>query len=76
MYYTYVLWSKEDGKFYVGYTADLLRRLKEHQGGHCHATLRMSNPRFIVSETESFQYGHEIVRLAPILYFVKDLSLR
>jgi putative endonuclease len=32
-YYTYVLLSKKDGLLYTGYTADLRKRLKEHQSG-------------------------------------------
>ena len=50
MFYVYVLWSKENRDFYVGYTADLMRRLKEHESGHCHTTLRMANPKFIFCE--------------------------
>ncbi len=30
MYYTYVLKNREN-KFYIGYTNDLVRRIKEHQ---------------------------------------------
>ncbi len=33
MFYTYVLQSKKDGKFYTGYTNDLRKRFKEHTGG-------------------------------------------
>lgn len=33
MFYTYVLKSKKDGKFYVGYTKDLRKRFKEHSNG-------------------------------------------
>lgn len=33
MYYTYVLQSHQDGKFYTGYTADLKKRVAEHQSG-------------------------------------------
>ncbi len=33
MYYVYVLLSERDGMFYIGFTADLKRRLKEHQTG-------------------------------------------
>ncbi len=33
MYYVYVLLSLEDNKFYVGFTSDLERRLKEHNSG-------------------------------------------
>jgi len=33
MYYVYVLLSLKDDKFYIGFTADLKRRLKEHNSG-------------------------------------------
>ena len=31
MYYTYVLHSEKDGKFYVGFTRDLKLRFEEHK---------------------------------------------
>jgi putative endonuclease len=33
MHYVYVLRSIKDGRFYVGYTANLRRRLPEHNAG-------------------------------------------
>ncbi len=33
MYYVYVLLSQKDKKFYIGFTNDLKRRLKEHNSG-------------------------------------------
>lgn len=30
-YYVYILLSQKDNKFYIGFTSDLERRLKEHQ---------------------------------------------
>jgi len=33
MYYTYVLVSKKDGKWYTGCTDDLRKRFKEHNNG-------------------------------------------
>ena len=41
MYYVYILQSLKDTKLYVGYTADLKNRLKEHNSGECIST----NPR-------------------------------
>jgi len=33
MYYTYVLQSKKDMDFYVGYTQDLKQRFEQHKNG-------------------------------------------
>jgi len=38
MYYTYVLKSKKDGKFYTGSTRDLRKRFKMHTSGQVNAT--------------------------------------
>lgn len=34
IYFVYLLQSVKDGSFYVGFTTDLQRRLKEHNSGH------------------------------------------
>jgi putative endonuclease len=33
MWYTYILQSKKDGKYYIGSTGDLERRIKRHNSG-------------------------------------------
>jgi len=38
MYYTYVLKSQRDKKFYIGYSADLKNRFKQHQNGEVKST--------------------------------------
>jgi putative endonuclease len=38
MYYVYVLRSKKDGNFYVGHTADLLKRMGHHNKGLVEST--------------------------------------
>ncbi|MFC1594940.1 GIY-YIG nuclease family protein [Patescibacteria group bacterium] len=38
MFYVYVIKSLKDGKLYIGYTADLKRRLKEHKTGGSKST--------------------------------------
>ena len=38
MWYVCILRSKTDGELYVGSTADLTRRLREHHNGECHST--------------------------------------
>ena len=50
MYYVYILWSDREKKFYIGYTMDLERRLKEHQNGSCHTTVRMDNLKLVYFE--------------------------
>ena len=37
-FYTYVLVSLKDGRFYIGYTNDLRRRMEEHNLGKSFAT--------------------------------------
>ena len=38
MYYVYVLQSERDGKFYTGYTEDIVRRLWRHNQGYVAST--------------------------------------
>ncbi len=38
MFYVYILRSKKDKKLYIGYTSDLLKRLKEHNSGLVEST--------------------------------------
>ncbi len=37
-YYVYVLQSKKDSNFYVGYTSNIKRRLQDHESGRVHST--------------------------------------
>ena len=39
-YYTYVLKSKSDGKFYTGFTQDIESRVNEHNSGRVLSTKR------------------------------------
>ena len=39
-YFTYVLRSKYDGKFYTGFTSDLEKRLNEHNSAKVYSTKR------------------------------------
>jgi putative endonuclease len=38
MYYTYVMQSSKDSKFYVGFTKDLKLRFEQHNNGKVEAT--------------------------------------
>jgi len=39
-YYVYVLRSQSDGKFYTGYTKNILKRLEEHNSGYVASTMK------------------------------------
>ncbi|MBI4281750.1 GIY-YIG nuclease family protein [Candidatus Uhrbacteria bacterium] len=39
-YYTYVLLSLKDYKFYIGFSADLVQRVKDHQRGNNTSTAK------------------------------------
>jgi putative endonuclease len=41
MYHVYVLYFCDVKKFYIGYTADLKRRIGEHQSGRGFSTVRL-----------------------------------
>ena len=38
MFYTYVLFSERDGKFYTGFTKDLKVRIEQHNRGQVEST--------------------------------------
>ena len=46
----YVLVSLADGKFYIGYSADLPRRMSEHEGGRSRSTASRRPFRLVYSE--------------------------
>jgi len=49
MYFVYLQIDKQN-KIYIGYTADLNRRLLEHQVGKVYTTARMDEPRLFYYE--------------------------
>jgi putative endonuclease len=56
MYYTYVLQSDEDGKFYVGYTKDLKLRFDQHDKGFVASTRDRRPLKLIYYEACVSQY--------------------
>ena len=50
MFYTYVLQSKKNKEIYIGYTADLKKRLTEHNQGLSPSTKRYMPWRIIYYE--------------------------
>lgn len=49
-HYVYVLYSSKDGKFYIGYTQNLSRRLTEHNAGMNFSTKGRTPFRLIYAE--------------------------
>jgi putative endonuclease len=49
-WYTYVLYSKNLNKFYIGSTNDLERRLKEHRRGKTYTSFRMKDHKLVYCE--------------------------
>jgi putative endonuclease len=50
MFFTYVLISERDNKFYVGFTDDLEKRIQEHQKGTVTSTANRRPLRLIYYE--------------------------
>lgn len=47
--YVYVL-KDDNGKFYIGSCIDMDRRLKQHKMKHTATTMRMKNPKLVLSQ--------------------------
>ena len=47
--FVYIL-KDEKGKFYIGSTIDIKRRIKAHQNGHTQTTHRMVNPILVFTQ--------------------------
>ena len=60
MYYTYILKSLKDQKYYYGYTSDLHLRLKEHNNGKVRAT--KSRRPFIIHYYETIETKSEAIK--------------
>ncbi len=52
MYYVYLLKNSND-KFYIGYSSDLKRRMKEHLQGKVYTTKRMGSIELVYYEAYS-----------------------
>ncbi|NTW46231.1 MAG: GIY-YIG nuclease family protein [Candidatus Moranbacteria bacterium] len=60
MYYVYILRSGNDGKFYVGMTGDLKRRMDEHRSGNVEST-KSRRPLMLLCY-EAYTYKSEAER--------------
>jgi putative endonuclease len=51
MYYVYLIECQQDKSWYIGYTADLKRRIKDHQNGYgCNTTAKKKDWKLIYYE--------------------------
>lgn len=50
MAFVYILQSKKDGRFYIGSTIDLEKRLRHHKGGFTHSTKRFGELELLFSQ--------------------------
>jgi putative endonuclease len=50
MFYVYAFYDKTRKIFYVGFTNDLKRRIREHNNGKTHTTYRMSDKSLVYYE--------------------------
>ncbi|MCR4314464.1 MAG: GIY-YIG nuclease family protein [Candidatus Uhrbacteria bacterium] len=61
MAWVYILQEIEEGRYYIGSTDNLERRLKQHQTGHTYSTHRLNNPSLVLSqEYESLEEARKI----------------
>ena len=60
--FLYIL-EDEKGKFYIGSTTDIKRRLKQHKSAHTKTTHRMKNPKLaLIQEYGSLETARKIER--------------
>ncbi|MDO9391858.1 MAG: GIY-YIG nuclease family protein [bacterium] len=63
MYYTYVIKCQGNGRYYIGHTADIVRRLEEHCAGKTRS-LRNKGPFVLlyseIHETKQAAYRREL----------------
>jgi putative endonuclease len=50
MHFVYVLYSHKDGRLYIGYTADVVRRFADHQNGSVRSTFNRRPLKLIYYE--------------------------
>ena len=78
-YYTYIIQSKTTGKYYIGHTSNLERRLKEHNSGQTKST-RNGDPWDLVytktfpNSSESIKFELKIKRMKSKKYIMDLIS--
>jgi predicted GIY-YIG superfamily endonuclease len=70
MAYVYIL-KNIDGRFYIGSTVDLVKRLRHHKGGHTPSTKRLGKMALVFS-----QEYHSLAKARGIERWLKKLKRR
>ena len=71
MFYVYILKSKKNGKYYIGCTKDVEKRLKKHNSGKT-KSIKAFIPYFIIHKEEFSDFGEARKRE----YFIKSQKSR
>lgn len=76
MFYTYVLFSLKDKKFYTGYTSDIENRLQSHNNGEVFSTKNRRPLRLIYYEAclnqEDATYREKYLKTTYGKRFIKN----
>jgi len=73
MYYTYVLKSKKNNEYYIGYTSNLKQRLAKHNSGEVKST-KLGRP-WVIFYYEKFDNIKEVVRREKQIKSWKNRSM-
>ena len=74
MFWIYILESQTTGKYYTGYTSNLINRLSKHNRGLSPTTRRLKGPWKII-HTESFETKTEAIKRERQIKKWKDRKL-
>jgi len=73
MYYTYVLQSKKDGSFYIGYTKQLQKRIRQHNSGKSSYTSKHRPYKLVYYE--KFNSKKETIEREKYLKSLKNIKM-
>ena len=60
MYYTYILQSKKDGSYYIGFTRQLQKRIRQHNAGK--STYTSKHRPYKLAYYEKFEIKEEAIK--------------
>jgi putative endonuclease len=75
MYFLYILRSQKTGKFYVGITTDINRRMSEHNGSKQHLSRNSGNLSRSLGKKNTFTSKHRPWELMALYQISTDVTL-